>query len=291
MLPIRAILAAVIVAICWGGNYTASKFALAELPPFCMLLARFTLCCLVLLPFVIGKKIPNLREMTVLSLLLIVLQFALVFPALKMGLNITSSIIAAQLGIPFSCILAAIFFKDFLGPWRSFGLMVAFLGVMMVAGTPNAAEHWLPFLLTVIGAAGWSGANIYLKTIAQPPTAVMLFWTALVSLPAFLILTVLFEQNQIASLQAAQWPALAGIVYGVLFASVIGYGLWSWLVRAYPVSQVMPFGLLMPVAGIAIGSTVFDEPLSSRTMIGGALAMAGVAIITIRRPKLAELER
>lgn len=71
-----------------------------------------------------------------------VIQFSFVFSAMNMGLSITSVVVATQLGVPFACVLAAVLFKDYLGPWRAGGLMVAFLGVLIVAGTPNASEHW-----------------------------------------------------------------------------------------------------------------------------------------------------
>lgn len=290
-MPPRAILAAMIVALCWGGNYTASKFALADFPPFLLLMLRFLGCSIFLLPFVIGKPLPRMREMALLSLMLIVIQFAFVFTALHMGVSITTSIIATQLGVPFSCVMAAILFKDFLGPWRSFGLMIAFVGVMIVAGTPNAAEHWVGFLLTVLGAFSWSGANMYLKTIKPIPTTAMLFWTALLAVPPFALLSLIAEDNQWLIIQSAHASAWAGIAYGIVFASFVGYGLWSWLVKSYPMSVVMPFGLLMPVAGITIGSLVFHEPLTPQIIVGGLLAIAGVGIISLRRPKLAELER
>ena len=289
-MPPRAIMAAILVALCWGGNYTASKFGLADFPPFLFLMLRFGGCSLFLLPFVLRKPLPNLRNMLILSMLLIVLQFAFVFTALHMGLSITSSIIATQMGVPFACVMAAMFFKDYLGPWRSFGLMISFIGVMIVAGTPNAAEHWQGFLLTVLGALCWSGANLYLKTLKQLPVASMLFWTALFAVPSFLVLSLIFETNQWQIVQTAQWSAWGGVIYGIIFSSCVGYGLWSWLVRTYPMSVVMPFGLLMPIAGISIGCAVFDEPLTSRLLLGGLLAIAGVGVITLRRPKLVVVE-
>lgn len=49
-MPIRAILAAILVAACWGGNFTASRFALDEFSPYLMLLIRFAGVALVLAP-------------------------------------------------------------------------------------------------------------------------------------------------------------------------------------------------------------------------------------------------
>lgn len=288
-MPIRAVLAAILVALCWGGNYTTTKIGLTEFPPFLFLLLRFAGVVLVLLPFLPRYPLPRMRDMFIISMTLGVVQFALLFTALHLGLSVTDSIIATQLGIPFSCIMAAILFKDYLGPWRSFGLMLAFLGVMIVAGSPSASQHWVAFLSAVLASFSWSGANIYLKTIKAPATVPLLFWPALFSLVPFLGLSLWFEQGQREILQAASWQAYAMVIYSVLFASLVGYGLWNWLVASFPVTLVMPFGLLMPVAGITIGCLTFDEPLTTQLMLGGALVIGGVGIITFRRPKLAEL--
>ena len=133
---------------------------------------------------------------------------------------------------------------------------------------------------------------MYLKTIKQPSTVPLLFWPALISVIPFLLLSLAVEQEQLHVMATAHWSAWAGIGYSVVFASLVGYGLWNWLVANNPVSVVMPFGLLMPIAGIGIGHFIFpDEPLTPRILVGGALAIVGVGIITLRRPKLAELER
>jgi len=289
-MPPRAMLAALIVVMCWGGNFSATKYALADLPPFVLLVLRYVGVVVLMAPFALRMPVPRLRQMLTLSLMLIVIQFALVFVAIRMGLSLTSTIIAGQLGVPFACVMAAIFFKDYLGPWRSAGLMVAFLGVVIVAGTPNAAEHWGGFLMAVGGAFAWSSANIYVKTLKGYSPVQLLFWPALCAIPIFVTLSLLFEQGQVEALQMAHWMAWAGAAYNAVLASIVGYGLWNWLIARYPMSQVMPFGLLMPVFGISAASLLFAEPMTPRIILGGILAVGGVGVIVIRRPKLAEIE-
>jgi O-acetylserine/cysteine efflux transporter len=289
-MPIHAILAALTVVICWGGNYSATKFALADFPPFLMSLLRFIMVCIMLAPFALRQPLPRWRPMIFLSVMQIVVQFGLMMTALHMGLSITSAVIATQLGVPFSCIMAAIFFKDYLGPWRTFGLAVAFMGLVIVAGTPDASEHWLAFLLALVSCLAWSTANLYLKTIEHPHWVSLLFWPGLLSLPQFLVITWLVEEGQLAQITHAATSAWLGVAYSAVLSTLVGYGLWNWLMRSFPVSRVMPFGLLMPVFGISFGALIFDETLTPRVIVGGLITLVGVAIITLRRPKLAELE-
>jgi O-acetylserine/cysteine efflux transporter len=289
-MPIRAIFAAILVACCWGGNFIAAKFSMMDFPPILTVFLRFALLSLLLLPFVVGKKMPSWRDMMILSLTMIVIQFGLVFTGMHMGLSITSVIIATQLGVPFSCLLAAIAFKDYLGPWRAGGLMIAFMGVMIVAGTPNASEHWGAFALCMMGAFSWALANIHMKRMPHLSSVSFLFWPGLVALPPLLLLSLWRESPSIAMLTHAHLLSWVGIAYSAIMSSVVAYGLWNLLITRYDISQVVPYSLLVPVVGIAGGMAVFGEPVSMQVLLGAALTMIGVAVITMRRPRLAEME-
>jgi O-acetylserine/cysteine efflux transporter len=290
-MPIHAILAAILVSFCWGANFTASKFAMEFFPPFLTILIRFVGLSLLLLPFILRQKLPNLKDMLVLSLLYIGMHFAMIFFAMYMGLSVTSAIIATQLGVPFSSMLAAIFFKDYLGPWRTAGLGLAFAGVVVVAGAPDVAGHSLAFGIGIVGALGWALSNIHMKRMAPASVAATLFWPGLFAIPQMLVLSLVFEDHHLALLRNAPWTAWAGVTYSAIFSSIVGYGLWTWLLARYAVNQVVPYSLLVPVFGISCGMIFFGEKLTIELMIGALLTVAGVAIITLRRPKLAELER
>lgn len=291
-MPWYAILAAILVSFCWGGNFSATKIAMMDFPPILSLLLRFVAVSLVLAPFALRRMPwPRMRDMLFIGITLIVLQFALVFMAMHLGLTIASVVIATQMGVPFSCLMAAILYKDYLGPWRSFGLTVALLGVVVVAGTPNAAEHWGAFLLAIAGSFAWSTANIYLKRMPPTPIVALLFWPALFSLLPLLVMTWLMEDNQIAIVREAALSSWLGIGYSMVFSSILGYGLWNWLMTRYPMSQVVPYSLFVPVAGISAGVLIFGETVTWQMILGAALTIIGVGIITLRRPRLAALEK
>jgi len=289
-MPPIAIAAALLVALCWGGNFSASKYAMMDFPPFLTVILRFICVSVLLAPIALRQRPwPRLRDMAFIAMTLIVLHFALIFVAMQMGLTITSVIVATQMGVPFSCMVSAALFKDYLGPWRSMGLMVAFMGVLMVALTKNASDHWGAFMLAMFGAFAWSSANIYMKRMKPTPVASLLFWPGVLSLPVLLVLTLMFEQNQIEIIRHAAWTSWAGIAYSTVLSSLVGYGLWNWLIAKYPLSQVVPFSLCVPIAGIAGGVLLFNEPLTGQILGGAALTIVGVGIIAIRRPKMAEL--
>ncbi len=88
-------------------------------------------------------------------------------------------------------------------------------------------------------------------------------------------------------MQSASWPALGVIVYMALVVSIVGHGLWYWLVPRYETNETMPLTLLVPVLGVVFGVLLLDETLSVALIAGGTLTVAGVAVIVLRRPETA----
>jgi O-acetylserine/cysteine efflux transporter len=71
--------------------------------------------------------------------------------------------------------------------------------------------------------------------------------------------------------------------------TALGYGLWYSLVGRFPLARVGPFLLLMPVFSVLGGVTLLGESLTLRIALGGAIVIAGVAVILVRRTAAAEL--
>lgn len=290
-MPLYAIAAALVATLCWGGNFSATKWMLHDLPPFLLLAVRFAIVAAFLALFALrARPWPPLRGMAFLSVSLIVAQFGFLFTAMRLDLSITSTVIATQMGVPFACLLTAILYKDYLGPWRSAGLMVALLGVVIVAGTPNASEHWGAFLVAMMGAFAWAIANIYMKRAETVSVVSLLFWPALFSVPQFMLLSALTEQDHWQHLMHARPSSWVAMGYSVFFSSMLGYGLWNWLIKRFPLSQVVPYSLFVPIAGLGAGVVIFHDALTVQMLLGAALTIIGVAIISLRRPKLVEAE-
>jgi O-acetylserine/cysteine efflux transporter len=280
---VAAGLLALVVALAWGCNYAASKHALLHFPPFFTIFIRYVIVTLLLLPFARIRPLPW-HQLFIFSALMISMHFTLVFAAMWLGLDIPTTVVVTQLGAPFTCVLGAIFLKDRLGPWRTGGMSLAFLGIVVIAGTPNVADNGFAFALAVIGSMAWAGSNIYAKMVGQSPIMPLLFWTGLLSLPQTLLVSLLIESDHLLLLETVPQSAVIGICYSAIVSTIIGYGLWYYLLRTYPVSQVAPFSLLVPIGGFGSGWVFFDMVLTPEMMLGAALTIVGVAIITIRMP-------
>ncbi len=286
-MPLLHILFALVVVTLWGGNFIAAKYQLFHMPPFFATGLRFALVAMLLVAFV---KIPTRRELKAITVLsvLATLHFSLPYVGMSMGLNIASTAIVAQMGVPFSCLLGAILLGDRLGKWRLSGMAIAFFGMSIVLGSPNALEHPLAFMLTLAGAFFWGLSNIVMKMehVEQVNVMQMLGWMSLLAAPQLLLLSAILEPGAWGTLETMPQSAALGLLYTVVLSTLVAHGLWYFLIKNHPVTYIAPYSLLVPVLGTWFASLFFGEQVTWHVLLGGLITLAGVAIIVIRRPKI-----
>jgi O-acetylserine/cysteine efflux transporter len=277
-------LLAVLAVTIWGGNFVAAKIALGHFPPLLLTAVRFSIVALLLVPFVKRPGKADLKRIFALSVTLGVAHFSLVFGSLYVGLSVMASILVAQLGTPFTCVLAWFIFGDRMNGLSIFALGLAFLGVAIIAGTPDVISHFTGFIMALLGGFAWAATTLILKRIEERNIFAVLGWMGVFCVPQLLLLSFMFERHHLQILQTIPPASLVALSYTVLFSTFVAYGLWYHLLRKYLVSQVAPFALLTPVAGIFISRFWYDDPLTLSLLAGGALTLMGVALTMVRRP-------
>lgn len=276
----------IVVMAVWGANFGVSKLGLQELPPLMLIGLRFALTALLLVPF---TRLPRSRMLPVLmlSVSLGFVHFALMFAGLQ-KVDASTAAIAAQVQVPFSALLAAIFFKDRLGWRRALGMALAIAGVALLAGEPQTSGNILYLGMILVGSMTWAVAAIQMKRLADVDALTLNGWMALFAAPQLLAASWLLEDGHLAAIVGAGWKAWGAVAYMAVVVTIFGYGIWMKMLSRYQVNQVMPFTLLAPVFGVIAGIIMLGEGLSLLKLLGGAITICGVAIITIRRPQQAQ---
>ena len=284
--PLGAVDLLVIVGITalWGANFAVVKIGLEELHPLAFVFGRFALIALCLAPFLRWPR-GQWRNLFLLSVSLGVLHFGIMFWAMD-HIDAATAAIAVQLQVPFSALLAWIFFKDRFGWRRSLGTLVAFAGVVVIAGEPRFEGGLLPLGLVILAACIWAFTNIQVKWLGEMNVFQITGWMAILAMPQLLALTWLLDGNPFPSYLAASWIGWGAMLFQAVGVTVIGYGFWYGMMRRHAVNQVMPLTLLVPIFGVLSGVIFLGEDLTFATVIGGIATLIGVAIIVIRRPRL-----
>lgn len=277
-------LQALCVVVIWGFNFVAIKLSVTEIPPITLIVLRFSLTAVILIPLFRITKIQLLQILPV-SLVLGVGHFGLLYIGLR-GADAATSALLIQLGVPFSSILAAIFFADKLGWKRSIGMGMAFCGAAFLAGEPQGGAI-ISIIALVVSAFCWAWANILIKKLQGIHPLAVIGWMGLITTPFIAMLSYVMETGQVDAVLSASPIAWMTLAYTIIGSSILAYSLWYSLISRLDVNQVVPFTLLAPMIGVGAGVLILGETLSVYKIIGGLMTIVGVFIIQMRLAKRA----
>jgi drug/metabolite transporter (DMT)-like permease len=77
--------------------------------------------------------------------------------------------------------------------------------------------------------------------------------------------------------------SLGGLVYLILFGSLIGFVAYTWLLRNAPTPIVSTYAYVNPVVALILGSAIAHEPLDGQDIIAALIILTGVVLITTAR--------
>jgi drug/metabolite transporter (DMT)-like permease len=195
----------------------------------------------------------------------------------------TGAGIASVLGntIPLITIpLAAVFLGERVTRAKAAALVLGFIGVSLIAYpaiTDPARYGVLGAILPLTAAMGFAAASVLIKRMdvgnaLLPITA----WQLLIgAAPLFLLSAWLEGDASIA------WTSM--FISLLLFLALAGTAfttvLWYWLLQRDDVGRLSLFLFLVPVLGLAIAVTLFDEAVGGLEAGGVALTIAGIAVV------------
>lgn len=278
-MPLRDLLLGLLVIAIWSFNIIVIKVGVAELPPLLMTTLRFLLVAALLVPFYPVPR-AQLPFLLLLSVTFGSLHFALLFIGLGQAEAGTGALLV-QMGTPFATLLAVVFLKETLGVKRLAGLALSFTGVVVLAGGPTLPSP-LPLTILLLSALGWAISQLLIKQ--GPPIAPMALagWVALLAAPQVAIGSWLFETHQWQAMAQASWLGWGAMAYTAIMSSIVAYGTWYALLRRHPVNRVVPMTLLTPVFAVGLGALLLGDPLGVHKLGGGALVVAGIALIVLK---------
>ena len=277
------VLLAISVPVIWGLGFTLAKvaFVFSDFPPILLIAFRFALTTLVLIWFV-DPPTKYLHRIFWISVVSATIQYALTFSGLD-GLSASTAIIVVQLEFPFMALMAAVVFGDYLGWFRFAGVILAFFGIVLIAGQPHLHSNVAPLLLVIAGAFTWAIGQIMIKKLnGEVGGFTLIAWVAAFATPQLFLTSWMFEDGQVQAIKSMNWIGWAVVVYLGLVMTAMGYGIWYHLLGKYRITRVGPFLLLLPVSSIAGSVVILGESLTIVEIVGAIVVISGVWIITKR---------
>jgi O-acetylserine/cysteine efflux transporter len=278
-ITLRDIGLALSVPIIWGMGIVFAKAGLDEFPPLFLMSMRFIVSAVVLVWF-FPPPIGQLRAIFLIALVSATIQYGLTFYGLA-GLDASTAVLFMQLEVPFTAACAAIFLNDKLGWKRVCGMILAFFGVVLIAGAPSLRNQLFPAFLVIAGVFTWAIGQVMIKKMVTITGFQLIAWVSVFAGPQMLAASLILEKDHLGLLQNATLIGWGSVIYMGIVMTALGYGIWYHLLKKYDVNQVVPFLLLLPVTSI-LGAVLFlGERPSIRILIGGAVVITGVAIIVM----------
>lgn len=280
-MPIRHVALAIFVAILWGLNFLAIHASLQQFPPIFLVGLRFLVVAIPTVLLVPWPRVP-VRWLLGYGLGFGTLQFFGLYLGMEAGFPTGLASLVLQASAPFTVILGVVLLNERLTTRRAVGVGLAVAGLVVVGASRGGATSWLPFFLVLVGAFGWAVGNISSRQAAPATPLHLTLWMSVVPpLPMFALAWIVegperIGESLVSSWSAAAVPAWLGLGYTVLFGTVVGSGIWVWLMARHPAGVVAPFSMLVPVVGISTAWIVLGEQPTWWELGGGALVVGGV---------------
>ncbi len=281
-------LAALGLAILWGGNVVGIKLGLVAFPPFWSAFWRFLISTAAVGLWAWWRDLPLLpKREEIRPLGILALVFTVQIAILNVGVNWTSpayGIVLLNANPIFANLLAHFFVPgDRLSTRRVIGLATAFGGICAVfLGSPEAALAERPTIgnLMILLTSFLLGVRlVYTNRLVQTIEPIRtVLWQTIFSLPLFLAAAWLLEPPLLGdSIPTA--PLLAVLYQGVVVAGLCFVG-WTMLLKHHSPGKLSMFGFVSPIFGVLFSSLLFGEAITPRLWIGLAAVTAGILLVT-----------
>jgi len=274
----------------WGGTFIAGRVLVLAVPPAVGALLRFAVACVALVAaaFLLEGRLPRLDRRQLLATLALgatgVLAYNLFFLGAlsRMPASRTSLIVALNPAV--TIVASSLLLGERLRPRRWVGVGLALLGVWIVLtrGQPLAAigdtlgaGEWMMF-----GAiCAWAAYTLIGRSVLRGLTPLAATTWASLFGTAMLVPVAAPDLSRV-ELSALTPQVLAAVAY----LGLLGTGLaFVWYYRAVQVlgpSRTVIFNNLVPVFGAAFGVGLLGEPVTASMLLGGAVALTGVMLVT-----------
>lgn len=281
-------LALVFCTVVWGATFPATKVALAQVPPFTFLFARFLLGTLLVFGLLLAWRRLLRCEREDLRMSAIATVFLFVgYATQTVGLRYTSASNSAFITALY-VILVPLFLKRFdRRTWISAGLALCGLWYLVDPSvTVNQGDLW-----TLACAAGFAGHIACLERFSQrsEPVPLLAWQTLFVTLtmgPAMVI-----ESPKVSQLLLTEELVVALMICGVLATGALALQIWAQ--RFVSAQRVALIFVMEPVCAAVLAWLFLNEAVGPRGWLGSGLILVAVLLGSIGRavPALTGLER
>lgn len=276
-----AVVAAIVTVLLWSSSFVVIRFVGETLSPGAMAFTRLAAGAVVLVVIALRYRRPIPRGR---ALGLVIGYGLLWFAAYTVLLNWAEQHLdagTAALLVNFAPILVAVFAGLFMGEGFPkplvIGILIAFAGVLLIAlgGSGGSHNDELGIILGLITAVLYAAGVLMQKVALRTVDAVTATWVGCL---AGLLATVPFAPQAIDELADASAGAITGVIFLGVGPTAIAFLTWAYALTRTDAGKMAATTLAVPAIAIGLSWLFLGEVPTPLGLVGGAMALTGVAI-------------
>jgi len=282
-----ALVAALVLVVIWGVNFSLQKFVFNVVGPGGFLFARYLimpLCAVGLLVYCYGRHFPSITrkdfwELARLGVAGHFLHVGMVTYGIHWSTAFSSSLILAC-GPIFTLLILRIMGLEKLHKAQIAGVAVAFGGVLIFLSDKLLSGNWRATggdLFLLVAASFFSYYTVAAKPLIERHGGVvtMAYATLLGSVPVVLFALPTGLSAPWGSVSLVVWVSL---VWSVTISAFMGWLVWGWVNAVRGVARTAPLMYLMPPVAGLVAWLFAGEQYTSIKLAGAGLTLVGVAL-------------
>lgn len=264
----------------WGSNFVVIKVALDSFPPLLMAALRFASATVPAIFFFKRPPVPW-RNLAGYGLLIGGGQFSLLYLAMQSQISPGLASLVVQAQVLFTVGLAVLMEGERVRLFQLVAALLAIAGFAVIGLHTDGSTTWLGIVMVLGSGLCWALGNMVGRQAGRVNMVAYMVWTSAFSVPPLVVLSLLVEGGPSVlwhAISAAPLLAWGAILWQSMANTILGYGLWAWLLVRYDAATVTPLALLVPVFGMGSSVALLGEPFPAWK--GGAmlLVMAGLSL-------------
>jgi O-acetylserine/cysteine efflux transporter len=279
-LPASHLLLALAIVAVWGTNFVVIKLSLNSFPPFLFAALRYTFAFLPLALFFPMPKVSWIN-LCIYGVAVGVGQFGILYFAIDGRISPGLASLVIQTQVFFTIGFAMFFAKERLRTYQVVALLVAIIGLVVIALHTDASTTFLGLALVVFAGLSWGVANTVSRRAGTINMLSYVVWASGFAIPPLFVMSYLFEggwSHMSNSLVLAPLGAWAGVLWQSWANTLFGYAAWAWLLSKHPAAVVAPAPLLVPIFGMGAAAYFLAEPLPPWKIEAAGLVIAGLIV-------------
>lgn len=284
--PVQIAIAFAIVYLVWGSTYLAIRVGVQHLPPWLFAGVRFLIAGTLMLLYARarGARLPATRRdwtsIAVTGLLMLVAGNGLVTWSEQWVESNQAALIVATSALWLAWMGTWGVQGERLNPLTLLGLGLGFGGVVVLVQSGLSLRTAPPLAYAALSLAPltWAAGSVWARRapVSCPPVmtaALQMLIAGVVMTAAGLVLG-----------EAPRWVneprALWALAYLVVFGSCLAYGAYLWLVHEVPPARLGTYAYVNPAVAVVLGWWLLDEHLNATQVLGTAIILAGVVLVS-----------